>query len=312
MKGTAQYELMEKKLLSLIVVAGISFSAISISMFDYEFDDIQSHLQINANVQELCISDICNVATTKTETVGSFVQQGEVISSDGTVITSTEDFTGITIPKTSIATKDYTLSGNKATLFAEKDGFIREGIKNANEGSNEILRVMGTDETNNRALIAFNQADIEAATAGKTLQSATLKLYVESTDGKWADGQLVNIHRLQSNWHEGVGINIPFDLVKNMGNGATWHCSTEINCDTKWNGGSFELNPTDSVFISNQVMESYWIKFDVTNDVQNYLSGSDNFGWIIMKSDEDASGRINFAAREAQSNTPELVLVLTK
>jgi hypothetical protein len=31
-----------------------------------------------------------------------------------------------------------------------------------------------------------------------------------------------------------------------------------------------------------------------------------------MKSDEDSSGRINFASRESNSNIPEMVMVLSK
>ena len=44
----------------------------------------------------------------------------------------------------------------------------------------------------------------------------------------------------------------------------------------------------------------------MTGDVAAFVDGSENNGWIIMKSDEDAPGRINFAAREAQTNIPQL------
>ena len=47
---------------------------------------------------------------------------------------------------------------------------------------------------------------------------------------------------------------------------------------------------------------------DVTGDIEAFLSGMENNGWIIMKSNEEQPGRINFAAREAQTNTPQLEL----
>ena len=67
---------------------------------------------------------------------------------------------------------------------------------------------------------------------------------------------------------------------------------------------------TDSVVISNGVSGN-WIEFDVTKDIEAYLNGAPNYGWIIMKNDEDASGRINIAARETQTNTPQLELIFT-
>src|SRR3990172_4227618 len=90
-----------------------------------------------------------------------------------------EEFTNLKLVK-NLPVKEPEVSGNKVTLFAEKDSFIREGVQNSNEGSNQVLRIMGTGPTNNRALIAFNQDDIQNVATGKTLESATLKLYIES------------------------------------------------------------------------------------------------------------------------------------
>ena len=54
-----------------------------------------------------------------------------------------------------------------------------------------------------------------------------------------------------------------------------------------------------------------WIEFDVTNDIKAFLNGAPNYGWIIMKNDEDSSGRINIEARESISNIPQLELLFT-
>lgn len=308
---STQSELVGKKLLSLLVVTGLAFSGISFFMLDGGFPVISSNTMEQAISSELCENGLC-YTTKDSKPIVSYVQQGQNLASESIVVSKTEIFTDLKFVKP-VPTRDYTLSGNKATLFAEKDSFIREGIKNTNEGSNEIIRVMGTGPTNNRALISFSQADIESVASGKNLESATLKLYIESTDGKWEAGQLLNIHQLVALWAEGTGMSAPMNNLIGTGNGVTWNCSTDAaTCSAKWNGGNFEEIPTDSVFISNHVQSGYWIKFDVTQDVKDYLSGSPNYGWLIMKSVEDASGRINFAAREAQSNIPELVMVISK
>ena len=245
--------------------------------------------------------------------IPSFVQQSEVASSTAMIDTTNEVFTDIKFDKNTVPQKDYQLYGNKATLFSEKDSFIREGIKFSNEGSNEILRVMGAGPTNNRAVVQFSQDEIESVSESKQLESATLKLFIISNDGKWENGQHVTIHQLTTEWLEGNESNAPLADFVGIQNGVSWNCSSDgSSCVSKWNGGHYIDTPTDSVFISNHLQDGYWITFDVTEDVNNFLLDSPNYGWIIKKSNEDSSGRINFAARESNSNVPELVMVFSK
>jgi len=93
---------------------------------------------------------------------------------------------------------------------------------------------------------------------------------------------------------------------------STWRTSfnQSVDCSQKWEGGIFNKNPTDSIWISNQV-EDYWIKFDVSKDILYNQFTQENFGWIIIKNNEDSEGQINIASREAQSYNPELVLVFS-
>ena len=200
-------------------------------------------------------------------------------------------------------------SGNKVSLFAEKDSYIREGIQNSNEGSNHVLKIMGTGPTNNRAMVSFDQADILDVAHGRNLESATLKLYIEGNNQNWGDGQLINIHSLEANWQEGTGLN-QYTAGFNSEDGVTWNCSVNSKCNDEWNGGYFNQIPTDSVWISNQV-ENYWIKADVTNDILDHQLDDESFGWILMKSDEDSEGQINISSRESQLHIPELVLVFS-
>ena len=302
-------EIMGKHFLILLVIAGIAFSAISFLILDEEISKFFSNTQVTTAPTNICENGLCYFKDVKDTSNHVFVQLGEKLSKSQQVLKN-EEFTNLKLVK-NLPVKEPEMSGNKALLFAEKDSFLREGIQNSNEGSNPVLRIMGTGPTNNRVLIAFNQDNIQNAVTGKTLKSATLKLYIESNNHNWGDGQLINIHSLETNWQEGSGISTTVTNLLNPDDGVTWSCSTDSNeCSNQWNGGKFAKNPTDSIWISNQV-EGYWVKFDVTKDILDYLSSKENFGWIIMKSDENSEGQINIASREAQSNIPELVLVFS-
>ena len=244
-----------KKLLSLFVVTGFAFSGLSGFV-------LSDGLEMADSIPKTSVTEEKN-------SIPSFVQQSEIASSTGMIGASNEVFTDIKFDKNSIPQKDYELFGNKATLFAEKDSFIREGIKLSNEGSNEILRVMGTGPTNNRAVVQFSQDEIKSVSEDKQLESATLKLFIISNDGKWENGQYVTIHQLTTEWLEGSESNAPLADFVGIQNGVSWNCSSDgNNCVSKWNGGDYIDIPTDSIFISNHAQDGYWIKFDVTEDVK--------------------------------------------
>lgn len=302
-------DIIGRNLLSLLVIAGITFSATSFIILDSETQKVFSFTEVTPVPSNICENGLCYFKDSEETSKPMFVQLDEELSKTQQVLKN-EQFDNLKLA-TDLPVKESEVSGNKVTLFAEKDSFIREGVQNSNEGSNKVLRIMGTGPTNNRALIAFNQDSIHNVAIGKTLDSATLKLYVESNNRNWGGGQLISIHKFETDWQEGNGINAPVSNLLEHSNGVTWNCPVNLDdCSNHWNGGKFEQNPTDSVWISNQV-EDYWVKFDVTNDILDYLSSEENFGWIIMKNDEDSGGQINIPSREAQSHNPELVLVFS-
>ncbi len=293
--------------ISLLVVAGFAFSVGAFFVLDNNSQNVFSELEIKSSNIPTCENGLCYTNNDKGNFENILVQQGAEIS-NANQASQNEDFSNLKLVK-NLPKAELKESGNKVSLFSEKDSFIREGIQNSNEGSNEVLKIMGTGPTNNRVMVSFNQADILEASQGKSLESATLKLYVEGNNQNWGDGQLINIHSLQSDWQEGSGLNNNMGFF-NSGEGVTWSCSIETNCNDEWNGGIYSQTPTDSIWISNQVQD-YWIKLDVTNDVLDYQSSEENYGWIIMKNNEDSEGQINISSRESQSHIPELVLVFS-
>ncbi|HEY7777115.1 MAG TPA: DNRLRE domain-containing protein [Nitrososphaeraceae archaeon] len=300
-------DLLGRNLLSLFIISGIAFSAISFFILNEEMQEIFS-TSTEPVPTEICENGLCHFKDSEKTYTPILIQQAEKISKTQQLLKN-EDFTNLKLGN-NIPIKDAQVSDNTAILFAEKDSFIREGIQNSNEGLNQVLRIMGTGPTNNRILIAFNQEDIKTLSDGKTLETATLKLYVEENNHNWGDGQLINIYKLENNWEEGDGLSAPVSSLFNSGHGVTWDCNVDSADCSKWNGGVFNQTPTDSELITNQ-LDGNWIKFDVTQDILEYLSTDENFGWIITKSDEESDGQINISSRESSSHNPELVLVFS-
>ena len=53
-----------------------------------------------------------------------------------------------------------------------------------------------------------------------------------------------------------------------------------------------------------------WVDYDVTADVAAFLTGTPNYGWLLKKTAEGASGRVDYASREgAEADRPKLVVV---
>jgi len=292
-----------KQLLSMMVVAGVLFSGMTFFMLSEGFTSTLSE----KDFKTLCDTGLCFDPATATFPTGVFIQQSQKFDSQ-MMSQNSESFSAFRAVKTSAI--DFELNENSATLYSVKDSFVREGLQTSNEGSNDVLRVMGTGPTNNRVLIGFDDTQIGTVLEERSLDSAKLRIFVVDNDGRWQEGQSVIVRSLTENWDEGIGANAPFANFVGTQRGVTWDCSSEDKDCTNWDGGSFEATVTDSVIISNGVSGS-WIEFDVTSDIEAYLNGAPNYGWIIMKSDEDSSGRINIAARETQTNTPQLELIFT-
>src|SRR6185295_1676870 len=152
----------------------------------------------------------------------------------------------------------------------------------------------------NRSLVRFDQTAIASVLAGATLRSAHLELNVQANGDNWGTtGRTVAVHRLTSAWTEA---------------GATWSCADDSNstnqqadCGSQWNGGAFTVAATASVLHKNGLRG--WVSFDVTSDLAAFLGSTANYGWLLEKTDEGQSGRVDYTARTgAAVQVPRLVV----
>jgi hypothetical protein len=199
------------------------------------------------------------------------------------------------------------------TLVAIKDSFLRQGADDTNEGANERLRIQSSGH--NRVLVAFDLSGISTA----NLVSATLVMNIAENSNNWGtSGQVVDIHRLLTDWTQGNGRN---DVMvgggpsfRGTGEGVTWNCSSDADisnqradCGAQWNGGSFAAATAPGLLHTNGLVGE--VRWNVTADVR---AGA-GFGWMIKKRQEGQSGQARYFSLEGvgvnQSIAPRLVLV---
>ncbi len=80
---------------------------------------------------------------------------------------------------------DYpTVNQNSITLTPSADTWIKKDYPNENEGLSTFLRLKSTGK--NRALVKFDQSQIQAAVGSSTISNATLRLKIVNNANNWS------------------------------------------------------------------------------------------------------------------------------
>ena len=198
------------------------------------------------------------------------------------------------------------------TLTAVKDSFLRSGSADRNEGANPGLRIQASG--NNRVVVGFDPAAIDAFLDANTLTAATLVLTIAENADNWGpnNDRTVDAHPLSVGFAEGNGQNagVPgSQSTRGSGPGVTWNCAEDAeianqatDCDPRWNGGTFGPATAPSVPHFNGL--SGEVSWDVTDDV---LAGAS--AWLIKKTAEGQSGQVSYFSKEGSaSGGPRLIL----
>jgi hypothetical protein len=198
------------------------------------------------------------------------------------------------------------------------DTYVRSGQSNHNQGGSQFMQIQSSGS--NRGLVRFDQGSLQSMVGGGTVLSAKLRLTITDNGDNWgATGRTVDVHRLLSDWAEGNGT----ENDRGTGTGATWSCvidnliqnqAKDCSGSSQWEMGQpnnpsvhpWFATPTATQTINNG--QSGVVEYDVTGDVQAFLSGAHaNYGWLIKKTNEGQNGQVSFGTRESQF-APELVI----
>jgi hypothetical protein len=144
-------------------------------------------------------------------------------------------------------------------------------IANINGGSNELI-VDGDNDKVNRTLILF---DVSGIPSGAAVQSATLTLCYSGNPSGGSQTRVHALHRATSGWLELV---------------VTW-----------------ALQPTFSPSVSASILvpsSEQCMAFDVESDVQAWVDGTSNFGWVLKDANESQSGSSDAKYRSREDSDP--------
>ncbi|MCP4662258.1 MAG: DNRLRE domain-containing protein, partial [bacterium] len=174
------------------------------------------------------------------------------------------------------------------TLEAVADSYLTRGSRNQNQGDQGTLRLRSSGK--NRALVGFDAVQLGAVLDRGDLVAATLELHIANNGDNWGStGRGVDVHRLTEAWTE---------------SGVTWNCGDDSDpynsspdCSAVWDGGSYAAEASATVLHENGL--SGWVSFDVTSDVALLAAGQDHQGWLLKKTDEGASGLVEYTSRES-------------
>jgi subtilisin family serine protease len=191
------------------------------------------------------------------------------------------------------------------TVPALADALIRTSARHSNHGSAQtmIVKITQSQDDSTRVVIKFDQAAIAAAIGSGTLTRATLELGIEQS-GTESENRL-DAHRLVLPWTE---------------SGVTWRCGIDLNLanvsadcpTTKWRMSG----PDMDAFVAARTDRAHLnpgqtgvAKFNVTADVQAFLGGAVNHGWLVMAA--NATSRAVVWSRETAVK-PRLVLAVER
>lgn len=262
------------------------------------------------------------IASTTTNSSGSYsfpsLEAGSysvtVTVPSGDIATTTNP---ATVDLTANTTQNFGIALAVTTLTASQDSFIAGISPNSNNGAGTYLQLTRTGHE--RALVAFNQSQIQSAIGDDPNYTASLVFTITYDDNNWgATGRQIDVDRLTQNWVEGNGSFVQ-NLNKGTGSGVTWNCAIDANISgvlpncsgsTAWDmtntaNWPFVSTPTATATITNN--KTGTVSFNVTADVQAFLSGTTNNGWVVRKDDETKDGVIQFSSREGD-NAPELII----
>ena len=130
--------------------------------------------------------------------------------------------------------------------------------------------------------------DISSIPSGASIIRATFYLFYNKWTSTNPAGRMLNFYRITSDWNE--------DTV-------TWNTAPTYN-------------PVASAFSPVPVTVNVWMEWDVTSDIQEFVSGTTNYGWRLR--DDNYWGTVNiplsqFRTREAgQELSPYLEIEYTK
>lgn len=169
--------------------------------------------------------------------------------------------------------------------------------------------ICGKQATENwRGLLRF---DISGIPSGSTITDAAI--YLTATAASDNTSRNVGLHRCLTEWYEGTFTGVPSAGV----DASTWNLRN-ANGSVVWGTGAGTpggLAGTDyeaTAAVVTPVTGVGLYSFDVTDEIQAFVDGADNYGWFVINADEaTANTSKSFASNNATTGKPYMVIHYT-
>jgi len=165
------------------------------------------------------------------------------------------------------------------TIITNKDSYVDANSPNANHGARKTLHTKSSSSGKvKRIYLGFELPPYSTHTI---INLAKAYLYLDDAP---SNSRTHNIYRVTSSWTEEE---------------ITWNTQPAAS-------------ETPSSSASTGTSKDFWILWDVTSDVQSFLTGTTNNGWVIKDSDETSPGSTltKYMSKE-ESGTTDPYLVVT-
>ncbi len=129
---------------------------------------------------------------------------------------------------------------------------------------------------NFHTLLNFN---LSSYSDSSEIISAKLKMYFYSGD---TSGRTYNLHRVTNSWSESASSWVNRDGSSQWDSMTGW--DNDPNHVYQYGGGDYDA--TVEAFTVMPSSTDQWVEWDITDLVKDWIDGTDNYGLIIMDSDE--------------------------
>jgi hypothetical protein len=184
------------------------------------------------------------------------------------------------------------------TLYQDPNGFLSNGAGPA--------FFAGTTSSRSAVRRGLVQFDLSSIPAGSTVTGATLTLFMAQTISGPVN---VELHSVLASWGEGTSFagGGGGGGAASTPNDATWihrHFNTDF-----WVNPGGDFAPGASASQSVGGVGSYsWTSAGLIADVQGWVNGGPNFGWLVLGDESTNATAKRFSSREDSVNPPQLTI----
>lgn len=186
------------------------------------------------------------------------------------------------------------------------DTFIAENNPTNNYGIYTAFISGNISNYKRRGLLKFS---LDGLPAGSTITDATI--YLTATGVSDNTSRNIGLHRCLTEWHEGLRYSNPPNVSED---GSTWNLRN-ANGSVVWGTGAGTpggLSGTDyeaTAAAVTPITGTGLYSWDVTDEIQAFVDGADNYGWFVINADEATNNTSKtFASNEATTGKPYMII----